>query len=61
MAAGPAFAQEDHVTDERDVVIELDPCATMGTTGTGMDDGFSFRDSVDTNIEKASHYKPKQK
>jgi hypothetical protein len=61
MAAGPAFAQKDDVTDDRDVVIELDSCAAMGTTGAGMDDGLSFRDSVDTNIEKASHYKPKQK
>jgi hypothetical protein len=61
MAAGSALAQEDDVTDERNVVIELDPCAAMGTTGTGMDDGFSFRDSMDTNVEKASHYKAKQK
>jgi hypothetical protein len=61
MAAGSAFAQEDGVTDERNVVIEFDPCTAMGATGTGMDDGFSLRDSMDTNVEKASHDKAKQK
>jgi hypothetical protein len=61
MATGPAFAQENDVTDERNVVIEFDPCTAMGTSGRGIDDGFSFRDSMDTNVEKASHYKAKQK
>ena len=61
MAAGSALAQEDDVTDEGNVVIEFNPRPAMGTTGTGMDDGFSLRDSVDTNVEKASHDKAKQK
>lgn len=61
MAAGSAFAHEDGITEERNVVIKFDPCTAMGTTGTGMDDRFSLRDSMDTNIEKASHDKAKQK
>jgi hypothetical protein len=61
MAAGPAFAQENDVTDERNVVIELDPCTAMGTTGRWINDGFSLGDSMDTNVEKASQYKAKQK
>jgi hypothetical protein len=61
MAAGPAFAQEDDVTEERNVVIELDFCAALGTAGGGADNGFSLRDSINTNVEKASQYEAKQK
>jgi len=61
MAAGPAFAHEDDVTEQRNVVIELYPCAALGATGRGTDDGFSLRDSMDTNVEKASQYKAKEK
>jgi hypothetical protein len=61
MATGPAFAQEDKVTEKRNVVIELDPRAAMGTSGRGMNDGFSLRDSMDANVEEAPHYKTKKK
>jgi hypothetical protein len=61
MAAGPTLAHEDDITEQRNVIIELDPCVAMGTTGRGTDDGFSLRDSMDTNVEKASQYKAKQK
>jgi hypothetical protein len=61
MAAGPAFAQKDDVTEERNVVIELDSCTAIWTTGRGTDNGFSLWDSINTNIEKASQYEAKQK
>jgi len=52
LAASPL---QQHVTDQRDIIVELNRCFTLRTVGPGPDDGFLLGQSEDTNIQKATH------
>jgi hypothetical protein len=48
------FQQE--IPEQGDVVVPGDGVAAFRASGGGEDDGTSFRNPVDTNIEKAPHH-----
>jgi len=58
MAASP-FQQ--HVTDQGDIIVKLNRCFTMRTVGPRPDNGFFFGQPEDTNVQKATHDRPKYK
>lgn len=49
-----AFAAQEKPTEDRDVVVGLDRCFTTRAAGGGADDGESFRDARDANVQEAA-------
>ena len=53
-AAVAAFAAEEEPTEDGDVVVGLDGCLAARAAGGGANDGESFGDARDANVEEAA-------
>ena len=49
-----ACAAEEEPTEDGDVVVGLDGCFAARAAGGGADDGESFGDARDANVEEAA-------
>ena len=57
MTAKTAFPSQEGVTDNRNVVVETDPGSALGTRRRWKKDGFAYRETINTDVEKTSYDK----